>query len=651
MFRLSIADGNEETYITYIKLFIRFLLALSTGYLHPDEIFQAFEPLSHVLVPWRISATIPWEFSCETPIRSTVSPILLLGPPFACLRIVTDLFNLHSPDPLVIFALCQLYVASVTLCIEHIFLEKIKLFLGVEIARLTSILLSLSWPVGVIMSRPFSNTVEAWGLALFLVSAMQFYQFISDRKRIRAAMEISWIAFLLSVGTFARFTFLFYAAPVCLVILFLVVYKETQERGYRLTIEYLGPIILLGFICLFSSVSIIVLLDTVYFGGSSFGSLFPFSFQNLWNNSKLTPVNSFLYNSQASNLAIHGTHPHWLHSIVNMSLLFGPLWILVVGVSIVWFYQNVFLQSLSSNKNSLLILLCSSTIISGLFFLSLATHQEPRFLLPLSFPLSVCGAYILTQLSSTNQSYLLSKHYQPYVKPFFFTVFFLFNIILILFFGFFHQGGIKPLTSIISSAISSSSTLMLHPLNGTLFSFASSAHFTWSGLLSYATLNSTLISEAFVMKKTRTIVFFSTYPSSQALLFQDENYSRLLTKSELTLFPQAPWCEKWKKTLPTSRPLIQSINVGSSTISALDAVLNEQFARGPANAIVAAPSHLSHQISEAVNLACTGLGYESGKVGEPLVSSWPHVSMENLPSSPLSLSTFSLEARFVECLN
>lgn len=55
--------------------------------------------------------------------------------------------------------------------------------------------------------------------------------------------------------------------------------------------------------------SVLIILDSVYFG----------SFQ-------LTVLNSFLYNLDSSNLAAHGIHPRYLHSLVNMHILFGPLW-------------------------------------------------------------------------------------------------------------------------------------------------------------------------------------------------------------------------------------------------------------------------------------------------------------------------------------
>jgi Alg9-like mannosyltransferase family len=52
-------------------LLARLVGALSPSLLHPDEIFQAAEPLSYLLSPNATpAATIAWEWRCDAPIRS-----------------------------------------------------------------------------------------------------------------------------------------------------------------------------------------------------------------------------------------------------------------------------------------------------------------------------------------------------------------------------------------------------------------------------------------------------------------------------------------------------------------------------------------------------------------------------------------------------
>lgn len=654
---------GKYIYFLLFKLF----LALTPSLIHPDETFQSFESFVHILVPtWNLSANIPWEFNCDSPVRSLVSPALLLGPPFVLLRSVGSALGLlQYPSTFFLFILCHLYIAIVTIFVEQMFLSNVESFLGSEMASITSTLLTFSWPIGVLMSRPLSNTIESWAVALLLISALNVDRYISERKTIRAAKELLWFAFILCIGTFSRFTFIFFTSPVCIWLLFSFI------REYRVTHSFkvIGPVLLFGMISFISSILFIVNVDTVYYGGKFLNTL------NIswWKSAKFTPVNAFLYNSQASNLAIHGTHPHWLHFIVNMTLLFGPLWLLVVGFVVYIASSFILLPFLHFTKAqdisvSPFILLCASIVTSGLFFLSLAPHQEPRFLLPLSFPLAICGAFILTKKVS-NQ--LLQTFYSRYItypcrfKITFFALYILFNLTCILFFGFIHQGGIKPMTSIISFGIStshlSSSSLSL-PSSSSLSSFLSSSSSSsfsafieknaWSGLFSISTLNKTLLYEAVVKKKTRSIIFFSTYPSSQALLFQQIEHTKQLpaTFGSNSLFLHAPWCIE-NKTSSTLRPQIQSINVGSSKVSALENVLLNQFEMGPANSIIVSQSHLSEKVHQAALLSCTRLGYDSATVDETLASVWPHLSMEDIPPLLFSYQSLKLEAHFVECIN
>eukprot|EP01132_Coremiostelium_polycephalum_P007613 gene7613-9364_t len=69
-------------------------------------------------------------------------------------------------------------------------------------------------------------------------------------------------------------------------------------------------------------------------------------------------------------------------------------------------------------------------IASGLLFLSMAPHQEARFLLPLFFPLSLLSFryFYFNQMSSRTLM----------------VIWILFNMFATLFFGFVHQGGVVP---------------------------------------------------------------------------------------------------------------------------------------------------------------------------------------------------------------
>ena len=82
---------------------------------------------------------------------------------------------------------------------------------------------------------------------------------------------------------------------------------------------------ILGFSGILFVAGVLIILDSVYFG----------SFQ-------LTVLNSFLYNLDSSNLAAHGIHPRYLHSLVNMHVLFGPLWSFALGAVFYAIITNLF---------------------------------------------------------------------------------------------------------------------------------------------------------------------------------------------------------------------------------------------------------------------------------------------------------------------
>ena len=45
----------------------------------------------------------------------------------------------------------------------------------------------------------------------------------------------------------------------------------------------------------------------------------------LLKNPPFTVFNFVMYNVVPGNLDKHGTHPHWLHALVNLQILYGPL--------------------------------------------------------------------------------------------------------------------------------------------------------------------------------------------------------------------------------------------------------------------------------------------------------------------------------------
>eukprot|EP01135_Chromosphaera_perkinsii_P004020 Nk52_evm33s266 gene=Nk52_evmTU33s266 len=219
----------------------------------------------------------------------------------------------------------------------------------------------------------------------------------------------------------------------------------------------------------------------------------------------MTPLNSLLYNLNANNLQDHGLHPQWTHFLVNFPILTGPLallcmWFVVQILVAAALYipcmffrrskmheeggkkstqasmwpmsfstvidhlmensgakddgKSVFYEIPKLHETSLPFLvddssddiaeqnsfvrrvmckrfytMCFLTILCGIGFLSVAPHQEMRFLLPVILPSTILFA-----------DYIVGKKSVWFAFP----LWILFNLILSIFFGFMHQGGLVP---------------------------------------------------------------------------------------------------------------------------------------------------------------------------------------------------------------
>jgi GPI mannosyltransferase 4 len=169
---------------------------------------------------------------------------------------------------------------------------------------------------------------------------------------------------------------------------------------------------------------------------------------SLLTNPVITPWNNIRYNTQTSNLALHGLHPHHQHFLANLPQLLGPALILLLTS----------LQPLSTRK---LRLAFSNprflSAITGAAFLSIFPHQEPRFLLP-------CIPLLLTciRLPSSSRG-----------RKLFWTSWLTFNILLGALMGVYHQGGVIPaqlqVPAQFNSFVSSGPTASVEAASATIF--------------------------------------------------------------------------------------------------------------------------------------------------------------------------------------
>jgi GPI mannosyltransferase 4 len=202
----------------------------------------------------------------------------------------------------------------------------------------------------------------------------------------------------------------------------------------------------LVFVCL------AIATDTAFYHGPGSTRSFSTLYEVLVTSPVITPWNNIRYNSQTSNLALHGLHPHYQHFLANLPQLLGPALILLVTS----------LQPFSLDR---LRLACFNprflSAITGTAILSISPHQEPRFLLP-------CVPLLLT---------CIRLPALPRGRKYFWASWLIFNIILGTLMGIYHQGGVIPaqlqvpaqIKSLTASS-SSSSTSSLTPPNTTITS-------------------------------------------------------------------------------------------------------------------------------------------------------------------------------------
>jgi len=139
------------------------------------------------------------------------------------------------------------------------------------------------------------------------------------------------------------------------------------------------------------------------------------------------------------NLQHHGLHTRTNHLLLNMPLLGGPLTVIAL-IEFVSFAKDWTLpdgRKLPAKKKRAKgdmgmpeKVTLGGVIISGLFFLSLAPHQELRFLVPLVFPL------ILVLQGALTDKWMNARYFLP--------AWFIFNAGLSFFYGVVHQGGVVP---------------------------------------------------------------------------------------------------------------------------------------------------------------------------------------------------------------
>ncbi|KAG7390222.1 hypothetical protein PHYPSEUDO_008360 [Phytophthora pseudosyringae] len=417
---------------------------LLLGMVHPDEFFQSQEVMARHFLPEESALHrqlfVPWEFQLPTPNRSVVFPALVTGLPYKILELLgvklTGWWMLVTPR--LLLCLLSFIIDAVLYQVVGKLSRHLKPDIQREKQEKALLLFASSWPTMVFLCRPFSNTLETLVLALCFAV---LYLVNPHRRALCGVVHVQTflLGSLLAVGFFTRFTFPVFFFPLGVELVrqqdaLLVVAARKKEVGSSPSVARrlaaTMVVALQGLVTFVMWAAVFIVVDTFYFRPEVFeGELNGTLLENVARNAVIAPLNNLLYNIQYDNLELHGVHPRFTHLTVNMPMLFGPVFLVFLVRFLRYPERSIF---------------GNACVFFPLVCLSLAPHQEPRFLLPAIVPL-----HLFTALSGrTGIVRFLTKHRLGKL------LWIVFNCALTLFFGILHQGGIVPMLLSISSIVS-----------------------------------------------------------------------------------------------------------------------------------------------------------------------------------------------------
>ncbi|KAF2106778.1 Alg9-like mannosyltransferase family-domain-containing protein [Lophiotrema nucula] len=365
----------------FLLILVRIYFALSPSYLHPDENFQGPEVIAGRVFSYPVHET--WEFTSANPIRSTFPLWLAYGWPMYLLRWLSEGFGYGEVSPAVAYWTLRVLMLTLSVVLEDGAIQELVQSTPTR-ARRVAVLVASSYVTWTFQTHTFSNSLETLLVSWSLVLVRRI---VEDKKR-SGVLASSILGFLVVVGVFNRITF-----PAYLLLPSLSLLPHFQRKPFSLVFVAISALF---------TAFIAICVDTAFYTSGDF------HFSNALRHPVITPLNNFNYNRDPTNLAQHGLHPFYQHVLVNLPQLLGPAFPLLFLLR----RQHLNPQLLSA--------------ISGVALLSLFPHQEARFLLP-AVPLILSSIRLpRSQIKLWVSSWVI------------------FNIVLGVLMGVFHQGGIVP---------------------------------------------------------------------------------------------------------------------------------------------------------------------------------------------------------------
>jgi hypothetical protein len=408
--------------------------------------FDSFIPPTSRSPPSR-AGLLPWH--SHSPCRSMAFVYLAAYPPMLLCRALSFSFQLH---PWVLVAAPRLWTLVISLGHDTL-VGRLAGLAELPVGPVLAVWAVL-WPTLIFQSRTFSNTYELFWLTAAACCAAGVR--VGKRQTSgfgAASLGANWVVravgfgLCTTFGVFTRVTMLPYAFPFGLLLL-----ADTTlglHRGIRLDVALMerppvrsllvsivGTMVVVAFTIGLTAIWLIV-EDTWYFSAAPYGERGQ-HIATMWREMVVVaPWNLLWFNADQENVAQFGLHPWWMHTVVNLPFLLGPL-VPLLGAQIGWSGVGGMLtrswecddrriRAHPSGRAVLLRLALLCSVVLGVAALSLAAHQEARFLLPTTVGVAVLAS-----------PYLWTRG-----KPIW-RVFVGLHLVVALFFSHVHQAGVLP---------------------------------------------------------------------------------------------------------------------------------------------------------------------------------------------------------------
>lgn len=497
------ADEHYCTYLFFVVL--RFILVFipQLGYVHPDEFFQSTEIF--IGEHFQLDHIRSWEFNSTFPLRSVAVSFITLKLPLNLLEILAvNLRGFFGID--IICSYTYLVFPRLVMCILS-FANDWSLFKVCQLYNLRYeirlLALGSSHVMLIFGTRTFSNSIEMAisSVLLYLVAECMIHsntviykkEFLEERyekadsigervkiwklKNALPAHNYSHLILMSTLcvaGVFNRPTFLLFGAPM-------VFYWMLRGMGTK-SVNFKHFNLRMGLFCVSAVPSMILftVIDSFYYKYLTLGEIHMLKVGI--NNFVFTPWNFIKYNIDPTKTAQHGLHPRYIHLLVNIPLLYNVLGVIALvafGQQMLRFFKAEY-QGLPRAQS--IVGLMSAAIFAPVFFMSLINHQEPRFLIPFTFPIILlhspklitgfCTSYPFKDeniiLRFVYEKFLCSRASARYLLKTWYTL----NLILVIFFGFIHQSGVFPLAQHFETAMQTKpGDVNLHLVTSHIYSF------------------------------------------------------------------------------------------------------------------------------------------------------------------------------------